>query len=87
LGLGIDISRSMIVEQSIDIYLQRCKGCGLCVEFCPKHIIELSPDLNSIGYHPASLMDAEKCTACALCALMCPEGGISVYRKRRKAHD
>jgi 2-oxoglutarate ferredoxin oxidoreductase subunit delta len=68
----------------VQIELHRCKGCGLCVEFCPRHVLELSEGLNSIGYHAARLTDAEKCTACALCAQMCPETGISVFRKRRK---
>lgn len=62
---------------------QRCKGCGLCVEFCPRHCLEMSESLNSIGYHPAHLHQPEKCTSCALCAEMCPETGIRVFRKRR----
>lgn len=65
----------------------RCKGCGLCVEFCPKHILELSAELNAIGYHPAQLKNADQCTSCALCAQMCPETGITVHRKRREGHE
>jgi len=61
-----------------------CKGCGLCVEFCPKHCLELGEELNSIGYHPARLHDPDECTSCALCAVMCPESGIAVYRRKRR---
>ena len=71
--------------EPVQIDMHRCKGCGLCVEFCPKHVLELSEGLNKIGYHPAVLKDPEHCTSCSLCAQMCPETGISVYRKRRKA--
>jgi 2-oxoglutarate ferredoxin oxidoreductase subunit delta len=73
--------------ERLRIDTHRCKGCGLCEEFCPRHILELSEGLNAIGYHPAQLKDAEQCTSCALCAQMCPETGISVYRKRREGHE
>lgn len=62
----------------------RCKGCNLCVEFCPQHALRLAEGLNVIGYHPAELHDPDKCNSCTLCAMMCPEGGMSVYRKPRK---
>lgn len=33
-----------------------CKGCGLCVDACPKHLLRLSPDkINKKGHHPAEL--------------------------------
>ena len=58
-----------------------CKGCGLCVDACPKKIIELSVDiLNKKGYHPAAITDQEKCIACAMCASMCPDVVIKVEK-------
>lgn len=58
-----------------------CKGCELCVNACPKHIIALSGDkLNAKGYHPASVTDMDKCTGCASCATMCPDCAITVER-------
>lgn len=56
----------------------RCKGCGFCVEFCPKKIVVLSEDRNNQGYHFAIAPDLEKCTGCAICALMCPDVLIEV---------
>ena len=73
----------MTAREPVHIESIRCKGCGLCVEFCPRLLLELSEELNAIGYHPAHLKNPEQCTACALCAQMCPETGISVFRKRR----
>lgn len=58
-----------------------CKGCEMCVNACPKHIIALAKDkLNSKGYHPAEQTDPDKCVGCASCALMCPDVAITVER-------
>ncbi|MBO7699604.1 MAG: 4Fe-4S binding protein [Eubacteriaceae bacterium] len=58
-----------------------CKGCGLCVEACPKDIIILSKDrLNKKGHSPAEITDEEKCTGCGFCATMCPDCVIRVEK-------
>lgn len=60
---------------------ERCKGCGLCVEVCPKKILALDTAvLNQKGYHPAVIIDQEKCIACAMCATMCPDCVIKVEK-------
>ncbi len=65
----------------ITVLNDRCKGCGLCVEFCPKNIIELSKTkINKKGYHPAELIDYKKCIGCTACATMCPDVAIIVER-------
>jgi len=58
-----------------------CKGCGLCVDVCPRAIIVLDPDkITAKGYHPAKLTDESRCTGCAHCALICPDVAITVER-------
>lgn len=58
-----------------------CKGCGLCVNACPKGLIEISKDkINRKGHHPAEITDQEKCVGCAFCAIMCPDCIIEVER-------
>lgn len=60
---------------------ERCKGCGLCVNACPKKIVVLDESkLNSQGHHPAKVSDPDKCIGCAFCATMCPDCVITVER-------
>ncbi len=65
----------------VTINFERCKGCGLCVRACPKHIMQLSPTkLNEKGYHPAEVTDMAACIACAACARTCPDVVIRVEK-------
>ncbi|MCD6318904.1 4Fe-4S binding protein [Candidatus Aerophobetes bacterium] len=64
----------------IEIDTKRCKGCGFCVHFCPKGIIEMSSNFNPQGYHTAVFNSEKDCTGCAICALVCPEVAIKVYK-------
>lgn len=58
-----------------------CKGCGLCVEACPQHIIVLDQRrLTAKGYHPATLTEPQRCTGCSTCFVMCPDVAITVVR-------
>ena len=58
-----------------------CKGCGLCVDTCPKKCLAIAEDrINKKGYSPAYMAEPEKCVACALCATMCPDCIITVEK-------
>ena len=58
-----------------------CKGCGLCADVCPKHILELSPDaINKKGHRYVRVTDEPKCIACAFCATMCPDCVIRIEK-------
>ena len=66
----------------LDIAADRCKGCGLCVDVCPKHVLALDPVVvNPLGYHPVRLTDDAACTSCALCARICPDAIFEVYAR------
>jgi 2-oxoglutarate ferredoxin oxidoreductase subunit delta len=61
------------------IDMERCKGCGLCVAFCPRGCIVISGKSNKNGYFPAQA-DSTNCTGCASCALVCPDAVIEIYQ-------
>ncbi len=64
------------VRGQVIIHEERCKGCGFCIEFCPKGVLEASPKFNSKGYHPPYAVKPEECVQCNLCYLVCPEFAI-----------
>jgi len=64
----------------LNINKDRCKGCGYCVQFCPKGALKMSEDLNSRGIHYLIVSDPDKCTGCGICAIMCPDVCIEVYK-------
>ena len=64
----------------IEIDQELCKGCHLCMAFCPKGMISSSDKLNASGYLSVMFNDNGECTGCAICGLVCPEVAIEVYR-------
>jgi 2-oxoglutarate ferredoxin oxidoreductase subunit delta len=62
----------------VHVIEERCKGCGFCVEFCPKQLLVMSRHTNSKGYHPPELIEDLDCVYCGLCALLCPDFAIYV---------
>lgn len=62
----------------IDIYKAWCKGCGICVAFCPKGV--LARDENGRPY----VKNEEECRQCGLCELRCPDFAITVSEKKEE---
>jgi 2-oxoglutarate ferredoxin oxidoreductase subunit delta len=53
-----------------------CKGCGICVHFCPKNVLEISQEINAYGYYVPCVVAEEKCSKCNQCELYCPDFAI-----------
>ncbi|MGO9410296.1 MAG: ferredoxin family protein [Spirochaetia bacterium] len=49
-----------------------CKGCNICVAFCPQDVLELDSNEKVV------VARVEACTYCGLCELRCPDFAIAV---------
>ena len=74
------IIKVTVANGYVNINQELCKGCQLCVCFCPEDSIYMADNLNASGYQAAVFNDSGKCSGCAICALVCPEVVIEVYR-------
>lgn len=63
---------------ALDIQSKFCKGCGICVNFCPKKVL----DLDELGKIYAK--EPDKCIMCGQCELRCPDYAIKVNRVKRE---
>ena len=51
-----------------------CKGCAICVEFCPTDVLVMERGI-------VKVVAPEACTRCNLCELRCPDFCIIVEPK------
>lgn len=72
----LDLDRIRIAHGIVHIIDDRCKGCGFCIEFCPRNVLGISKSTNSKGYTPPEVIDDLQCINCGLCALLCPDFAI-----------
>ena len=77
----------MILSKSLGAQVKRfklfvneeyCKGCRICVHFCPRDAIRLSDDFNSKGVNVPVPSNMEKCTGCRICEFYCPDFAIAI---------
>jgi 2-oxoglutarate ferredoxin oxidoreductase subunit delta len=74
----LDQDRVVVPVGEIHLIVERCKGCELCAEYCPRDVLEMSELINAKGYHPPQVTDPQRCVACGLCEMLCPEFAIFV---------
>ncbi len=69
-----EIKESFQMEKKlpkIEIIEKYCKGCHICVEFCPTNVLEMQ------GF-VAGVKNLEACIKCMQCELRCPDFAIKV---------
>ena len=81
----LDLEDIQVPHGEMHVLVERCKGCGWCIEFCPREVLEASDEINAKGYHPPKAVQPEKCLGCGLCQLLCPEFAIYVVETKREA--
>ena len=62
-------------KTKVFIYPDWCKGCGICVAFCPSKVLEMSAE------GKAQVVREEDCINCGFCELHCPDFAIVVKSK------
>jgi 2-oxoglutarate ferredoxin oxidoreductase subunit delta len=72
------------VNGSVVVAVERCKGCGFCVEFCPTKALKLSDQYNAKGYHPPMLISQDLCSGCNMCGLLCPDFAIYGFVRKKR---
>ncbi|SHE30865.1 2-oxoglutarate ferredoxin oxidoreductase subunit delta [Tissierella praeacuta DSM 18095] len=60
---------SMKTEKSLTVDKNWCKGCGICVAFCPKNVLEIKDG-------KVNIKDLDSCIKCGQCELRCPDFAI-----------
>ena len=65
----IEIQKDITWNRKKRVIINRdwCKGCGICVAFCPKEVLVLDDQDKACWAYP------EKCISCGLCELRCPD--------------
>lgn len=51
--------------------LDKCTGCGSCVDVCPNEVLEIENDKCKVAR-------PDDCTECESCVEECPEGAITL---------
>jgi 2-oxoglutarate ferredoxin oxidoreductase subunit delta len=76
----MNIIETMPVKTSkyiISVQEQWCKGCEICVAFCPKQVLTMEKGKAKVS-HP------EDCTGCLMCELYCPDFAIKISKNEIK---
>jgi len=81
-GKALLIQRVKVSRGEIQIIKDRCKQCRLCIELCPKEVLQESDKVNDKGYHLPEVVEepdtGKICVACGFCEIACPEYAIWV---------
>ena len=61
----------MAKKGKLTIHKQLCKGCAVCVHFCPAKVLRIEE-------FKINVAEPDKCIGCMMCELRCPDFAIEV---------
>jgi len=65
---------------SLTLNKNKCTGCGICTEICPREAIEITRTPKAEGEEakpPTATVSEEKCNYCGMCEAICPFGALT----------
>lgn len=84
-GIGIPLTEELMLEEverlmtwswrvfRPEVDMEKCKMCGVCIEFCPEG--------NMIEFDDRLCIDYTICKGCGVCATECPFQAIIMARE------
>jgi 2-oxoglutarate ferredoxin oxidoreductase subunit delta len=74
----LNLDRISVPRGQVFVIPERCKGCEICVRFCPRDVLRVSDTTNAKGYHIPEIVSGMEaaCVHCQFCTLICPEFAI-----------
>jgi 4Fe-4S ferredoxin len=66
---------------SLTLDKNKCTGCGVCMEICPREAIEAAKTPKTTGENaqpPTVTIKEEKCAYCGICETLCPFGALTI---------
>ncbi|OQA14571.1 MAG: 2-oxoglutarate-acceptor oxidoreductase subunit OorD [Chloroflexi bacterium ADurb.Bin360] len=76
--MPLNLQKMKVPRGIIYLIPERCKGCRLCLEFCPREVLQESTEINAKGYHFPEIAPGKdtNCIHCQFCTMICPEFAI-----------
>lgn len=65
----------------IHVITKRCKGCEICIEFCPNDVLRKSDETNERGFHFPERIPGKECIGCKRCERLCPDFAIWIEKE------
>lgn len=73
IGMGSATREGKLIQHSTvspKVNVEHCRGCSLCLDYCPANAISLSKKKATIEGH--------QCIGCGECTIICPQGAIEI---------
>jgi len=78
------LKNSGLSRDSIECDLEKCTGCGVCVNVCPiTDTLRIKENEN--GVKKLDMIDFSRCILCANCVYNCPKGALNVTKQYKLA--